>query len=228
MEFNRMARGLAFAAALMGAALSGAQAQTVKIGVIAPLTGPGAPWGIAMAQAARIAAADANARGGVNLSGTRYKVEVIAYDDQYKAAEAVAAYNRLVRQDGVKYLMTLSSASMMAVKDAVESEKIVTVTGAYAAKAIDEKTKYVFRTFSTSHNYMKPLVDWMKVNLKERRIAIINANDETGWDQAQLAEKSYKEGGFTVAASPTRMCVQACVWLATLRWQASSQAAGSR
>ena len=202
MKIAKLKSPLIAAAALLGA-LSTAQAQNVKIGVIAPLTGPGAAFGIPMEQGAKLAAADVNARGGITIGGKKHMIEVIAYDDQYKAAEAVAAYSRLVSRDGAKYVMTLSSASALAVKESMEADKIVSVSGAYTSKLIDDKTTHIFRAFSTAQNYMPSFGQWLKDNLSARRVAILNPNDETGWDQAQLAEKTFKQAGLTVVANET-------------------------
>jgi branched-chain amino acid transport system substrate-binding protein len=178
--------------------ISAASAQTLKIGVISALTGGGAPWGIAAAQAPKIAAAEVNEKGGLEVGGKKYKVEVIAYDDQYKAADAVAAYNRLVRQDGVKYLFVMASAGTMAVKQSVEADKVIALTSSYTAKAIEPNTRYMFRLFSVASDYMPSLVQWLKANYKERRIVILNPNDETGWDHGKLSERLFKESGYQI------------------------------
>ena len=184
--------GTTLFAGLMG----GAVAQTLKIGVIAPLTGPGAPWGLAAKYAAEIAADEVNAKGGLNVGGKKYQVQAIAYDDQYKAAEAVAAYNRLTRQDGAKYLMVATSAPTMAVKQNVEDDKVLTITSAFASAAIDDKSKYMFRMYSTSEHYIPAYVAWMKKNLKESRMLTVNPNDETGWAQSKVTGEQYKKVGF--------------------------------
>lgn len=87
MQFGNFVRTLAVSAALWGGLAAGAQAQTLKIGLIGPLTGPGAAWGYA-------------AKGGLEVGGKKHQVEIVAYDDQYKAAEAVAAYQRLAWRHG--------------------------------------------------------------------------------------------------------------------------------
>ncbi len=198
---KRLAASAALAAALMAACLSAALAQTVKIGVIAPMTGPGASWGMAMAEAARIRADEVNARGGLDQAGKKAKVEIIVYDDQYKASEALAAYNRLVTRDGVKNIIVLVSASMMALKQNAEDDKIILLTGAFASKAIDEKTRYTTRFTSVPFHYMPGFAAWLKANGPERRIATLNPNDETGWEQKEVTTKAFKEAGFDVVAS---------------------------
>ena len=165
---------------LVGSSLTGAYAQSLKIGVVVPLTGGGAPWGNATAQAAKIAAAEVNAAGGLEVSGKKYQVEVIAYDDQYKAAEALAAYNRLINNDHVKYMLSLASPSMLALQPHLENDKVIMLTSAGVEKAVDPKSKYVFRMVSTLKDYVPATVGWVKENVKltGKRVAILNPNDD--------------------------------------------------
>lgn len=198
MKISKLAWSMTLALSLNGAMVTVVNAETLKIGVIAALTGGGAPWGTAAAQGPKILASEINSKGGLDVNGKKYHVEVIAYDDQYKAADAVAAYNRLVRQDGVKYVFIMASAGALALKQNVESDKVVALTSSYSAKAVDANSKYMFRMFSVAADYLPSLIEWMKNNYKERRIVTINPNDETGWDQAKLTERLFKQNGFQV------------------------------
>ena len=197
----QLLKSLALGLSLSAALLAGAQAQTVKIGVIAPLTGPAAPWGLATAGGPKILAAEINAKGGLDVGGKKYQVEVIAYDDQYKAGDAVAAYNRLVKQDGAKFVIAMTSASTLALKQSFEDDKVIGLTSSLTDKAFDANTKYLFRLYSPPTHFLAPLVGWMHGNLKEKRIVIINPNDETGWAQTELSKTVYKKEGFEVLGS---------------------------
>lgn len=176
-------------------------AESLKIGIIGPLTGPGAPWGIAMEQAGQIAAREANARGGLDVDGRKVPVEIIAYDDQYKAAEAVAAYARLVNQDDVKYVFLLTSASTMALKEAVEDDEVLALTASFTSKAIDENTNYMNRLSSIPLNYAGPVAEWIADNIPERRLVVVNPNDETGWEIAKADEEAFKAAGFEIVGN---------------------------
>lgn len=198
---RKTAATLAVGVGLGAGLMAQASAQSVKIGVIAPMTGAGAPWGMVAAEGPKILAAEVNAKGGLDVAGKKYKVEVIAYDDQYKAADAVAAYNRLVKQDGVKYMIILASPSALALKQSVEDDKVVALTAAASDKAVDASSKFMFRTFSRPADFVPQFFTWIKNNLKERRIAIINPNDETGWDQSKLAETLLKQNGFQIVGN---------------------------
>jgi branched-chain amino acid transport system substrate-binding protein len=178
-----------------------AYAQTLKLGVIAPLTGAGAPWGVAAAEAAKIIAADFNQKGGLEVGGRKYQVQIIAYDDQFKATDAVAAYNRLINHDEAKYILIHTSAASVALKQRVEDDKVVALSGGYTPKSIDANTKFMFRVYSTPTDYLPSLVKWLGQNMTGKRIAILNPNDETGWDQSQITNKLFKENGFDVASN---------------------------
>jgi branched-chain amino acid transport system substrate-binding protein len=198
MRITRFGASLLLALGIQAASAWVAGAETLKIGVIAPLTGGGAPWGIAAAEATKILAAKTNAEGGLDVGGVRYKIEVIAYDDQYKAADSVAAYNRLLNQDGVKFMFIQTSPAAVALKQNVEDDKVLAITLAASPNALDAKSKYMFRANSTPDDYLPNLVTWLKNNIKERRIALVNPNDEVGFDFSKLQQKLMKDNGFEV------------------------------
>jgi branched-chain amino acid transport system substrate-binding protein len=191
------ALGLALSAGLAGAA----PAQTFKFGVIGPLTGTGAVWGSAAAEAARILAAEVNARGGLDIAGRKHKVEVVAYDDQYKAADALAAYSRFVTRDGGQYLMTVGSAPTLALAPVVESDKTILITSAGVEKAVDPKSRNIFRILSILRDYVPQVVGWVKENRSERRVVILNPNDESGWASTEVAKAAYGKHGFQIVGA---------------------------
>ncbi len=196
--FQKAQRFCAAAVASTALFAGAVQAQTLKIGLIGPMTGPGATWGFAAKGAMQTLASEVNAKGGLEVSGKKHQIEIVVYDDQYKAAEAVAAYQRMVTRDGVKYMVIQTSAPTMALKQLVEDDKIVALTTSYTPAAIDDKTKFMFRAYSTATDFMPAYAAWMKNNLKERRMVMLNPNDETGWSQSKTTEKLYKENGFEV------------------------------
>lgn len=198
MKMMKYAKVLVVGLCLFASMAAAAQADTLKIGMIFTLTGPGAPWGVAGVEAGKIRAAEINASGGLDVGGKKYQVEIIAYDDMYKAAAAIAAYNRLVNQDGVKFVIVQNSAPALALKDTVEGDKILTLTSAYAPKAIDENSQYMFRLLSIPTDYMQSFATRLKKNVVGTRMAMMNPNDETGWGQNQLTSKLYKDVGYEI------------------------------
>jgi branched-chain amino acid transport system substrate-binding protein len=194
-HISAVALGLGLVGALAGAS---AHAETLKIGLIAPLTGGGAPWGKAEEIGTKILANEINARGGLDVGGKKYQIEVIAYDDQYKAADAVSAYNRLVNQDGVKYMVILATPSTMALKQTIAGDDVLALTSSGAAKSVTADDKHLVRVFSILADYIPPFYAWMKDNVKERTAVVVDPNDDSGWDTTLLVEKSMTDNGFKV------------------------------
>lgn len=190
-------------AGFVWAAAAAAQADTLKIGVVSALSGPGSEWGLAQDGAAKIVAAEVNAKGGLKVGNKTYKVEVISYDDQYKAALGVSGVTRLIEQDKVKFVVgPMGSASLVAVKPLYEKNKTLAIIGAYTNKALDANTKYIFRGFPTQVEFAGPIVGWLKKNKPTlKTVAEIEPNDETGWFSQKLLKERYESFGYQFVAT---------------------------
>jgi branched-chain amino acid transport system substrate-binding protein len=200
MRFTSLIAGIIIALAGLPSAFA---QDSLKIGVIGPMTGPGAQWGLAAAGGVQIAAKEVNDKGGLRVGDKTYRVEVVPYDEQYKAAVAISAMQRLVNQDGVKFVFgPVSSAGTLAVMDISKDTKTIGITGAYSSKAIDPSNPYMFRVYSVASDFAEPMVKWLKKNLPANatRVAIVNPNDETGWDSDKLLTELYKKYGYDVVA----------------------------
>ena len=60
-----------------------AKAATLEIGIIAPLSGAGAPWRKALVEGVEMAIDDVEKDGCLKIKGEKYGIEVIPYDDRY-------------------------------------------------------------------------------------------------------------------------------------------------
>src|SRR6478609_4203027 len=89
-KFAVMAAGLS-AAVLAGSLMTTASAQTIKIGVIEPLTGPFAASGNYVTNGAKIAADEINAKGGV----LGQKIELVIEDNKSNPTEAASVAEKL-------------------------------------------------------------------------------------------------------------------------------------
>jgi len=189
--------GLAWAAAVA------AQSDVLKIGVVSALSGPGSEWGLAQDGSAKIVAMEVNAKGGLKVGNKTYKIEVISYDDQYKAALAVSGMTRLIEQDKVKLVVgPMGSAATLAVLPLLEKNKILAIIGAYSEKALDKDTKYSFRGFPTTIEYGPQIVAWLKKNKPNlKTVAHIESNDETGWASQRLLKGYYENEGYKMVTS---------------------------
>lgn len=104
----------ALALPLLPAWARAATGEPVRIGVLAPLTGGGGPYGQGMAHAAQKAAEFINAAGGI-LGGR--PIEVVVVDDESNPTAGVAAVRKLLDVSKVAAVTGVwSSAVAMAIK----------------------------------------------------------------------------------------------------------------
>src|ERR1700732_719505 len=110
--------------------LARAQAnEPIRIGVLAPLTGGGGPYGADIVKASRLAADQINAAGGV-LGGR--KIELFVEDDETSATAAVRAARKLLDIDKVVAVTAVwGSAPILAVRPlTLEKNVLLTCLGA--------------------------------------------------------------------------------------------------
>lgn len=81
--------------------------KVLKVGIVAPLSGPAAWAGAAIKEGADLAAEEINATGGVYLKkfNKKVKIEAIYGDSQSKPAMGVAVAEKLVTKDNVHFLV---------------------------------------------------------------------------------------------------------------------------
>jgi branched-chain amino acid transport system substrate-binding protein len=109
--------------------LAHAQAsEPIRIGVLAPLTGGGGPYGADIVKASKLAADQINAAGGV-LGGR--KIELFVEDDETSATAAVKAARKLLDIDKVVAITAIwGSAPILAVRPlTLEKNVVLTVLG---------------------------------------------------------------------------------------------------
>ena len=190
----KVAAGVAFAALVSGPALA---QETIKIGVIQPLTGSVAYNGTADVAGTKLAVEERNARGGV----LGKKVEVVIEDGQCRPANSVNAAEKLIQRDKVVALSgAFCSSATLAVMPVAESNKIPLVTGVSSKSDMTEKgNKWFFRATETdgllAQSFAKILVDQLKL----KKIAYIGVNDDFGRGGVEEFEKQMTALGATTA-----------------------------
>lgn len=194
--------GLGAAAGLSHARVALAADEPIRIGVLATLTGPGGVWGLAVDGAARVAADEVNRAGGLRVGATTHLLEVVSYDDQYKAANAVTAVNRLIDRDGVRFILgPIASVSVSAIKPITEDKKVFLFPNSWSASTLKD-TNYVFRVAATTREFAPAAVAWLKANRPMiTAVATLAPNDETGWNSQAVQKEVYAKAGYRVVAT---------------------------
>src|SRR5215472_989149 len=146
------AKGLALsAAALALPAIGRAQAQSVKIAMIAPMSGPWARQGQLLRMGADLAIEDINARGGIKSLGGA-KLNIFYADAGDSTEKAKNAAQRLVADnpDLVGGTGSWLSSFTLAVTEVTERAQIPWLTLSYSDAITNRGFKFVFQTSPTA------------------------------------------------------------------------------
>lgn len=129
-------------AGLAGLLAAGPAAADIKIGFMVPLTGFAAADGQSALNGAKLAVAQANAAGGV----AGEKLDLVVYDDQASAKEAVPVATKLIEKDKVVGVVSGSySGSTRAAAGLFQSAKVPYVVSYAIHPDITRAGNFIFR-----------------------------------------------------------------------------------
>lgn len=191
---TRTALSVAVAAAAF--AFGAAQAQeTVRIGVIQPLTGSVAYNGSADVAGSKLAVEQRNAKGGV----LGKKVELVIEDGACNPAKSVNAAEKLIQRDKVPVLSgAFCSSATLAVMPVAQNYKVPLVTGVSSKADLTEKgNRYFFRATETDALLAQAFAKILYEQLNLRKVAYIGVNDDWGRGGVEEFEKNMKALGAT-------------------------------
>ena len=122
---SRLGTSLALAigvAAFGLAAPASAQEKVLKIGVLGVMSGPAASWGLVNKYSAEATAKMYNDKGGIEIDGEKYEIEIVSIDDKNDPKLAASGAERLVHQEEIKYIIgpnvDITAASIVPVIEA--------------------------------------------------------------------------------------------------------------
>ena len=102
-----------------------------------------------------------NSMGGVKVGGKTYKFDIIYYDDESNSGRAAQLAERLIKQDGVHYMLgPYSSGLTKAMAPVTEENKIPMVEANGASRSLFTKGyKYLFAVLSPANQYLEVAID---------------------------------------------------------------------
>jgi branched-chain amino acid transport system substrate-binding protein len=93
------------AIAVLGWSAAASAEGVLKVGVLGVMSGPAASWGLTNRYCAEATANMYNAKGGVDIGGEKYKIEIVPIDDKNDPKLTVSGAERLTQQEGIKYII---------------------------------------------------------------------------------------------------------------------------
>jgi len=187
------------------AAPAPAAEKTLEIGVLGPLSGGAASYGVELVRAAEIRTDEINKAGGLKVGGDVYKIKLVTYDHKASAADAATAANKLIFQDKVKYIIgNAVGATCNAVQTVSEPQKVLFAFVCWGTNNLGPDKPYSFRSMLSQWEVAEPFYRWVKDKHPAiKKIAIISPNDTSGLDTNTAVVKAVKSLGLELVAEET-------------------------
>ena len=181
---------------LAGVAGHSFAADTIKIGIAGPKTGPVTQYGDMQFVGAKQAIKDINAKGGVDGK----MLEAKEYDDACDPKQAVAVANKVVN-DGVKFVIGhLCSSSTQPASDIYEDEGVIMITPAATSPDITSRGyKLVFRTIGLDSAQGPAAGNYIADHVKPKVVAVLHDKQQYGEGIATAVKQTLEKKGTKVA-----------------------------
>jgi branched-chain amino acid transport system substrate-binding protein len=163
-----------------------AAAKEVTYGAVIPLSGPAAPWGIAMQNVWQMLIDKINSAGGMTVSGENYTWKLVAYDSAMDPSKTVSAVNRLISRDDAKFICILDGGLVQAVQPITERKKVIVMALATPGKDyINPKNPFTFM-YGMDAMTAGILYPWIEKNTDVKTVALLHPDMWTGKVTADL------------------------------------------
>jgi branched-chain amino acid transport system substrate-binding protein len=164
----------------------------IKIGMLAPLTGPFAAIGKDMVTGTELYLDEI----GRQVAGRR--IELIVEDDEGHPATGVTKARKLVEQDKV-HIVTggLLASTGYAIHPYVEAQKVPTTYPVMAGDDLTQRkpARWVVRTGFSASQSLHPFGEWVVTNLKYKKVVTIAMDYAFGWEVVGGFQRSFEEYG---------------------------------
>ena len=146
--------------AVTNGAMAKVQGDTIILGSAISFTGKYSIKGIDASNGYNLAVKKINDAGGVKVGGKSYKLKIKFYDDESKPAHSARLMERLIRHDGIKFMLgPYGSATTTAVAPITEKYKIPMVEAQAPSRALfTQGYKYLFAVLSTSEQHLASVI----------------------------------------------------------------------
>ena len=195
---------VACAVALSGLAACGSPAkeETIKIGVIASITGSIPAVGKSTVDAANMAVKEVNDAGGLEIAGKKYKIELFIEDDQDKKETAVSVAQKLINQSGVVAIVgPQASRNAIPAAEVAEGAHVPMISPWSTNPTTTLNKKYVFRAAFIDSFQGRVMARFAIEQIGATKAAVLyDAASEYNRGIAEFFKEVYEQAGGQVVA----------------------------
>lgn len=179
------------------ATFGAAQAQeAVKIGVVAELSGAGAPSGTNWRDGIKVAVEEINAEGGI----LGKKVEITEYDTQTDPQVSRALVQKAIDEGAYAIWGTIYSGSTMVNMLVAQQNGTPQFVGSEAPSIVQKGNPFIFRTSSGAQKGVPALTAYFTDTLKAKKVGVAWVNNEFGKGGHDVFVAEMQKAGIEVIA----------------------------
>lgn len=178
-----------------------AQEQVLKIGLTAGFSGALSSMARPARNGTLVCADDYNEKGGIEVGGKRYKIDMVLCDTFTNPTTGVGCTHKFA-DTGLKFMIgPLASSVTLAVKPITEERKLLVVTTSMSVKILNPPNELIVRNAFNTEHVAQLLVPYIKENLNIERVALITRNQAWGLGNSELFAREFKKHGIEVVAN---------------------------
>jgi branched-chain amino acid transport system substrate-binding protein len=170
-------------------------ADTIKLGIVAPMSGPNARYGGFSMHGAELAVKDINDAGGVN----GMKIQLFNADSQGTPVEGVSATRRLIDQEGVDFIIgDVSSSVTLAMQPVAEDAEVLLLNAASSNPKITYQAgvggfKWTYRNYPTDENRALVVAKYAAEQRGFTKFAVLSVDSDYGRSAITFTKKYLPE-----------------------------------
>jgi branched-chain amino acid transport system substrate-binding protein len=161
---------------------------TVKIGIVAPMTGTSAAVGREISDAAKLYMA----QHGDTVAGR--KIELLVRDDASVPDNAKRLAQELIVNDKVSFLGAALTPSAMSMAPIATEAKVATVVMVSGTSVVTDRSPYYVRTSFTLGQQSGIIADWALKNGSKKAVSILS-DWAPGAEAGKVFEMNFTKGG---------------------------------
>lgn len=202
MRLPRWAVIAAILVFLLSGACAKKEANEIRLGVNAELTGSKPAVGASCKNAAELLAAQVNQGGGLKLGDKTWKVTLFVEDNEDKAESAAAAAQKLITQNNVLAIIgPNASGNAIPAARICEDAKVIMVSPWSTNPKTTEGKQYVFRACFIDDFQGQVMAKFARDNLKAQTAAVLyDVASEYNKGIAEFFKQFFEETGGKIVA----------------------------
>jgi len=193
----------ALAVCVAATALLGAPAQaatkTLKIGFLGVMSGPSASWGLVNRYCIEVAAKEINKQGGWQIGDDKYMIEVVSIDDRKDPKISVTGAERLVYEEGIKYIIGPNTdATAAAIVPVINKANAINVPYAFSKELYSQPNSNSILGMIASYQSGPVIYRHLRDNKGVKTISFVASNESDPLNQRDEGLAAARDLGLRV------------------------------